>query len=111
MGTGHQPQARTRSTAEMFPLIREWERSGLSQKEFYTHHGIKPHVFWYWLRRYREEGQVAPQEAPGFVSIEMEGPEASAESVLAEVIYPDGTRLVFKERVGIGLLQGLLPKV
>lgn len=28
MGTGHQPQARTRSAAEMFPLIQEWERTG-----------------------------------------------------------------------------------
>lgn len=109
MATGHQPQARTRSAAEMFPLIQEWERSGLSQKEFYTHHDIKPHVFWYWLRRYREEGQPAPQEAPGFVSVEME--EAPAEFVLAEVIYPDGTRLIFKERVGIDFLRCLLPKV
>ena len=93
----------------MFPLIEQWERSGLSQKEFYSHHGIKPHVFWYWLRRYREEGQLAPQEGQGFVSVEME--EVPAKFVLAEIIYPDGTRLVFKERVGLGLLQGLLPKV
>lgn len=107
MAIVHQPQASTRSAAEMFPLIQEWERSGLSQKEFYNHYRIKPHVFWYWLRRYREEGQAAPQEAPGFVSVEME--EAPAESVLAEVIYPDGTRLVFKERVGLSFLQGLLP--
>ena len=107
MVIGHQPQARTRSAAEMFPLIQEWERSGLSQKEFYTHHDIKPHVFWYWLRRYREEGQLVPQEGPGFVSVEME--EAPLESVLAEVIYPDGTRLVFKERVGLSFLQGLRP--
>ena len=89
----------------MFPLIAEWEHSDLSQKEFCALHAIKPHVFWYWLRRYREEGQPAP----GFVSVEME--EAPLESVLAEVIYPDGTRLVFKERVGLVILQGLLPKV
>ena len=109
MASSKQPQAKTRNAAEMFPLIQEWERSGLSQKEFYLQHDIKPHVFWYWLRRYREEGQVAPQESPGFVSVEME--QAPLASVLAEVIYPDGTRLVFKERVGLGILQGLLPKV
>ncbi len=108
MATGHELQAKTRSAAEMFPLIEKWERSGLSQKEFYNHHGIKPHVFWYWLRRYREEGQVAPQEARGFVSVEIE--EAPSESVLAEVIYPDGTRLIFKERVGLPFLQSLLLK-
>jgi len=38
--------------------------------------------------------------------------EASpGESVLAEIHYPDGTRLVFKEPVGLGFLQGLLPNV
>ena len=108
MATIKQPQRRMRRAEEMFPLIQAWDRSGLSQKEFYHQHGIKPHVFGYWLRRYRKEGQLAPQEGPGFVSVEME--EAPAESVLAEVIYPDGTRLVFKERVGLAFLRGLLPQ-
>lgn len=93
----------------MFPLIQKWERSGLRQKEFCNQHGIKPSVFWYWLRRYREEGQSAPEDVRGFVSIEMDAP--AIESALAEVIYPDGTRLAFKERVSLAFLQGLLPKV
>ena len=93
----------------MFPLIQQWERNGLRQKEFCDQHGIKLPVFRYWLRRYREEEQPAAEDAPGFVSIEMDAPVI--ESALAEVIYPDGTRLVFKERVGLAFLQGLLPKV
>ena len=109
MASDHQPQPRMRSAAEMFPLIEKWEGSDLSQKEFYNRHGIKPHVFWYWLRRYREEGQAPAKEAQGFVSVEMEA--ASFESALAEIIYPDGTRLVFRERVGLAFLQGLLPKL
>ena len=109
MASDKQPRARTRNAAEMFPLIEEWEGSDLKQKDFCAHHRIKPHIFWYWLRRYREEGQAAPKEAQGFVSLEMEVKPVA--SVLAEVIYPDGTRLVFKERVELELLQGLLPKV
>lgn len=109
MASGDRPQTKTRSAAEMFPLIQRWERSGLRQKEFCIQQGIKPSVFWYWLRRYREEGQPAAEGAPGFVSIEMDAP--AIESALVEVIYPDGTRLVFKERVGLAFLQGLLPKV
>ena len=101
---------RVRSAEEMFPFIQEWERSSLSQKEFYTHHGIKPHVFCYWLRRYREEGEPAPKAAGGFVSVEMEE-ERPGEAALVEVIYPDGTRLVFKDRVSAAFLQGILPKV
>jgi len=94
----------------MFPLIQEWERGSLSKTEFYTQQGIKPHVFYYWLRRYREEGEPAPKASRGFVSIEMEE-EALGEVALVEVIYSDGTRLVFKERVSTAFLQGLLPKV
>jgi len=71
MPTTNQPRRRKRKAEEMFPLIREWERSSLSQKEFYTRHGIKPHVFGYWLRRSRAEEEPAPQAAGGFVSIEM----------------------------------------
>lgn len=109
MGIGHPPQSKTRSASEMFPLIQEWEGSGLSQKAFCNHQGIKPHVFWYWLRRYREQqGALVDQERPGFVSVEMD--QVPAESVLAEVIYPDGTRLILKEGVSLSFLQSLLHK-
>lgn len=94
----------------MFALIQAWEGSGLSQKEFYTHHGIKPHVFWYWLRRYREEGEPAAKTAGSFVSVEM-AEEEPGQAALVEVIYSDGTRLVFKERVSATFLQDILPKV
>ena len=93
----------------MFPLIQEWEGSGLSQKSFYKRHGIKPHIFWYWLRRYRDsQGPLVSQEATGFVSVQMDPP--SAESVMAEIIYPDGTRLILKEGVSLSFLQSLLVK-
>lgn len=110
MATTNQPQRQVRSAEEMFPLIQEWARSGWSQKEFYRHHGIKPHVFCYWLRRYREEGEPAAKAADGFVSVEM-AEEEPGQAALVEVIYSDGTRLIFKERVRSAFLQDILPKV
>jgi transposase-like protein len=102
-----QTYSKARSAEEMFPLIRSWEDSGLLQKEFCARHGIRPHIFYYWLRRYRAGGDMSGQESNGFISVEMEPAVGSV--VLAEVIYPDGTRLVFKERVSLDLLRGLLP--
>lgn len=93
----------------MFPVIRAWEQSGLSQKEFCIQHGLKPHILCYWRQRYQDQAQSAIQSANGFVSIEMD--QEIDQSVLAEVIYPNGTRVVFKERVRLGFLQGLLSKV
>ena len=99
----------SRSASEMFPVIEEWKQSGLSQKEFCKGHGLKPHILCYWRKRYEERGQKEVEQAKGFVSIEMD--QQIDQSVLAEVIYSDGTRLVFKERVGLSFLQGLLPKL
>ena len=100
---------KVRTSREMFPLIRSWEESGQSQKEFCVGRGIKPHIFWYWLRRYREDQDEAKESPNGFIPLKVEA--AAEESVLAEIIYSDGTRLIFKERVGMKLLQSLLPKV
>lgn len=90
----------------MFPLIQQWEGSGLSQKAFCNDRGIKPHVFDYWLRRYREQGQLVDRAPCGFVSVEMD--QVPSESVMAEVIYPDGTHLILKQGVSLSFLQGLL---
>lgn len=108
MLSSKQPHQGFRKSATMFPLIREWEESGLSQKEFCVQHDLKLHIFWYWLRRYRERGQSAKEEVSSFVPVKMES--AAGESVLAEIIYSDGTRVIFKERVGLKLLQSLLLK-
>lgn len=92
----------------MFPLVEVWDGSGLSQKAFCKRHGIKPYVFSYWLRRYRTQRPIVRQEPSGFVSVEMD--QVPDESVLAEVIYPDGTRLILQERVSLSFLQSLLLK-
>ena len=47
---------------------------------------------------------------PPTISPATKGINPWAESVMAEVIYPDGTRLILKERVGLSFLQNLLLK-
>jgi hypothetical protein len=101
-------KSRVSKATQMFPQIQKWELSGLSQKEFCERHDIKPHVFYYWLRHYRAESQVFSKETSGFVSVQME--ESPGESVVVEVIYVNGTRVVFKEGVGLNFLRGLLDK-
>jgi transposase-like protein len=104
-----EPRQSPRNSVQMFPLIRRWESSGLSQKDFCARQGIKSHVFWYWLRRYRERYQGPKKAVKGFIPVEVEE-QASEQAVLAEIVYENGTRLILKERVGVKFLQGLLPK-
>lgn len=108
MVTSKQSKSSPRNSAQMFPLIREWESSGLSQKVFCAERGIKAHLFYYWLKRYRETDQSDRSIGRGFVSVEVE--PSSVGVVLAELIYADGTRLVLKERVGVDFLRALLAK-
>ena len=108
MMTSKQSKSSPRNSAQMFPLIREWESSGLSQKEFCAERGIKAHLFYYWLKRYREKDQSDRSRQAGFVSVEV-NPSTQA-VVLAEIVYGDGTRLVLKERVGAGFLRAMLAK-
>lgn len=108
MSKSEQGPSKIRSSSEMFPVIEEWKQSGLSQKEFCKRHGLKPHILCYWRKRYEERDQSQVAQSKGFVSIEMD--HKIDHSVLAEVIYSDGTRLIFKERVRLGFLQGLLSK-
>ena len=102
-------QQRVRKSKEMFPLIRSWEASSLSQKQFCNEHELKPHIFWYWLRRYRESGHQQQEPPQGFIPVKVE--DMTDESVLAQIIYSDGTRLVFEERVAAKLLRSFLPKI
>jgi len=97
------------TSAEMFPLIRQGEGSNLKQREFCSQHGIKSHIFRYWLGRYREQQQRVSDEPKGFLPLEVEvKPE---EGVFAQIIYVDGTQLVLRDRVEVKFLQKLLPKV
>ncbi len=98
----------TRTSEEMFPLMRSWEQSDLSPKEFCSRHGIKPHIFWYWLRRYRER-EKAGQSQQNFIPIKVEPKENKR--IFAEIIYSDGTRLLLSEAVDLKVLRSLLPKV
>lgn len=97
-----------RSSAEMFPLMRSWEQSDLSPKDFCARHDMKPHIFWYWLRRYREKDQAASSQQ-NFIPIKMESGEEK--SPFARIIYPDGTQLLIREQVDLKDLRSLLPKV
>jgi len=39
---------------EMFSLIKEWQKSGMKQKDFCNQHDITLHAFYYWLRKYKQ---------------------------------------------------------
>ena len=88
---------------QMFASIASWQSSELSQKQWCTEQGIIYHVFHYWYRKYRDEH---PESADNnsFVRLTVK-PEASTS---CEVIFADGTKIIFREAVPAQYLKSLL---
>ena len=40
---------------QMFTMIEQWQRSGLTQKAFCEQQSIRYHTFYYWYKCYREQ--------------------------------------------------------
>lgn len=87
---------------QMFNMIVSWQQSGLTQKSFCKQHDIVYHVFHYWYRRFRLFH--TPSKPEGFIAIKIDAPDICA----AELILPDGRRLVFHQPVSSDFLKALV---
>lgn len=73
---------------EMFKLIRQWRKSGVSQSEFCKSHGITVAKFSYWVGK-----EKLVEKAIGFVHISA---QRSATDNAYEVIYPNGVKVNYQ---------------
>ena len=83
--------------AFMFGLIKEWEVSGLSKKAFCRNHGIARSIFFYWINKWKNTKEAAPD---GFVEITPVKEEVFQAQY--RLTYPNGVQL---EVSGVGLSQ------
>lgn len=90
---------------QMFSSIQQWENSHQSQKAFCPEHNIRYYVFHYWLKRYREETTGNEDITTSFVKLKV---IPSATLAPAELILPDGKRLLFHEPVSSDFLKSLI---
>ena len=88
---------------QMFASIASWLSSNLSQKQWCRDQGITYHIFHYWYRKYRNEHPELPS-SNSFVQLAVK-PEAGAG---CEVIFTDGTKIIFREAVSAQYLKSLL---
>ncbi len=96
-----------RTEEEMFPLVAEWLKSGITQKEFGQRHGFPLHIMPYWVGRYRKvHGSTQPTPAASTGFIEISVPEATASPM--EVALPSGAVIRFSCLIPINYLQELL---
>jgi len=88
----------------MFKKIEAWKRSGQSQKVWCSEQNVAYHIFHYWYGQYRKS-QAVTSTNQDFVSLTV---KPASTSSTCEVVYPDGTRVVFHEPVSVSYLKSLL---
>jgi hypothetical protein len=88
---------------QMFISIASWQQSDLSQKEWCRQQDIAYHIFHYWYKVYRKENPQ-PGNTSSFLRLSVK-PEANA---ICEVVFTDGTKILFREPVTVHYLKSLL---
>lgn len=87
---------------QMFSYIDQWRQSGLTQKAFCQQVKLSYHIFHYWYKRYRTADS---KPASSFIKL---GICATSAMSHAELLLPDGRRLLFHQPVGVDYLKALI---
>jgi hypothetical protein len=92
---------------QMFKMIASWQQSGLSQKAFCQQNGVPYHVFHYWYKCFRD--LQSPAKDKGFIPIKIQPSNViNTASAHAELLLPDGKRLLFHQPVSSDYLKALI---
>jgi len=92
---------------DMFSLIKKFEESNTSAREFYRQHNLPAHIFYYWRRKYREAHSPTKQ---GFLPVEIGPPVFSLTSSFLYYLYREPTDMR-KSFDGLsGIVQGQLDR-
>lgn len=93
---------------DMFSLIRKYEESNISAREFYRQHKVPEHIFYYWRRKYIE---VHGPVEKGFLPIEVGPrvlPPVNDPSGSVQIHYPNGVLITLDKSVSISRIKALI---
>lgn len=85
---------------KMYTLVKQWRESGQSQASFIKEHQINLHTFRYWINKYNNGQQDAPD---GFISLD----HVSSSGDIC-IRYPNGVELYVPMHAPYTTLQKLV---
>jgi hypothetical protein len=88
------------SEERMFTLIRQWQGSGMGQKDFCQKKGIAYSSFHYWYKKFRMSEPV--ERELSFVPVPL---PVSMASIFCTVHMPGGVSIDFHQPVPVGYLS------
>ena len=96
---------KSKQRQKMFSMIKNWKESGQNQKAYCEANTIPYHQFHYWYKRYKLSHTPAIDKKPSFIQVQL---PAIEDKSCAEIIYPDGKRIIFHQVVEVNFLKALL---
>jgi len=96
---------KSKQQQKMFTMIKNWKESGQTQKAYCEAHSIPYHQFHYWYKRYKLVNTPANDNKPSFVQVQL---PATEDKSCAEIIYPNGKKILFHQPVDVSFLKALL---
>ena len=97
-----------RTSEEMYPIVEDWQASGLTQKEYSRRHGMPKHILPYWAARYRQEKNGEDEKPVGFAPIKFATPVGATPERNVEIVLPNGIVVRLPDRVSPSYLQQVL---
>lgn len=92
---------------EMFFLIKQWQTSGINQRDFCKQHDLSIHAFHYWLRKYKQSNTTSKD---GFLPVEI-GPPVNDPRGDIQIHYPNGVLITLDKAVSISRIKALIKAV
>ncbi len=96
---------------DMFSLIRNYEESNISAREFYRQRNVPEHIFYYWRRKYIE---VHSPVEKGFLPVEVSPPVLPPVNELhgrVRIQYPNGVQVTLDKSVSISRIKALIKAI
>ena len=92
---------------EMHALIRDYQSSGLTQKQFCEQEKLSLSTFQYWLYHLRKHNNPKSQiNKPGFIPLQLK--DHSRDGFSCRICYPSGVSIDFDGAVDVQLLLTLI---
>jgi len=78
-----------RTEQEMFPLVEQWQKSGLTKKQFALNHNINDKTFIYWHYKYIRKQSLPISDKKPISFIELE-PYKQSQTLHLEIALENG---------------------
>ena len=109
------PERKSKTEEEMFPMVEQWLSSGQDKNEFCRSHSIPSSLFNYWVSKYQWLKQELKEKgSDSFVSIkvkELALTGQDARQPLLEWNMPGGHQLKFYHPIDEELILSLLKQI